>query len=357
MQSSFGSLELSHRVRRDSPLKKLSVLIDWESFRPHLQNLYKRDKTRGGGQEPFDELMMFKAILLGQWHSLSDAKLEESLLVRLDFMDFCGLSLSDAVPDETTLCRFRLRLVKHNRLESLLSEINEQLQSRGLMVKKAHGAVLDATLIESAARPRRTIEMDVDENGEAVFHEDGSQPGVVSRVHESVDCDATWLKKGKRCYFGYRAYVVVDSEEGYVRGVHAAPANENETKHMENAFCKARMDMSRLYADKGYASAKNRAYLKERKIKDGIMYRATRQKPLTFRQKKVDKLIGKVRYLVERCFGTLKRIFGMRRASYLGLEKVTAQLTIKCMVLNLLKASRKIHLEYPGTGKMRPMTG
>ena len=107
MQESFGSLELSHRVRKDNPLKKLSVLIDWELLRPHLQKLYKRDETRGGGQKPFDELMMFKAILLGQWHSLPDAKLEEALAVRLDFIDFCGLGLSDAVPDESTLCRFR----------------------------------------------------------------------------------------------------------------------------------------------------------------------------------------------------------------------------------------------------------
>ena len=31
------------------------------------------------GQEPFDTLLMFKAILLGQWHSLSDAALEQAL--------------------------------------------------------------------------------------------------------------------------------------------------------------------------------------------------------------------------------------------------------------------------------------
>ncbi len=41
-----------------------------------------------GEQEPFDSLVMFKAILLGQWHSLSDPKLEEALHVRIDFMQF-----------------------------------------------------------------------------------------------------------------------------------------------------------------------------------------------------------------------------------------------------------------------------
>jgi len=55
-----------------------------------------------------------------------------------------------------SLCRFR------NRLDDLLASINEQLQSHGLMIKGATGAVIDATLIESAARPKKTITLEVD---------------------------------------------------------------------------------------------------------------------------------------------------------------------------------------------------
>ena len=32
---------------------------------------------------------MFKAVLLGQWHSLSDPELEYSLITRIDFNLFC----------------------------------------------------------------------------------------------------------------------------------------------------------------------------------------------------------------------------------------------------------------------------
>ena len=63
--------------------------------------------------------MMLKAILLGQWHNLPDAALEQALCVRIDFLQFCGLFLSDAIPNEPTLCRFR------NRLDDLLASINE----------------------------------------------------------------------------------------------------------------------------------------------------------------------------------------------------------------------------------------
>ncbi|WP_394808331.1 transposase [Nitrosomonas sp.] len=48
-----------------------------------------------------------------------------------------GLSLSEEIPDETTLCRFR------NRLDDLLALINEQPPSHGMMIKNATGAVID----------------------------------------------------------------------------------------------------------------------------------------------------------------------------------------------------------------------
>ena len=91
MQMSFGTLELAQRLKRDSVLMKIDALIEWEELRPKLTGLYKRELSHGGGQEPFDGLLMFKALLLGQWHSLSDAALEQALCVRIDFLQFCGL--------------------------------------------------------------------------------------------------------------------------------------------------------------------------------------------------------------------------------------------------------------------------
>ena len=65
MQESFGSLEMSQRVKRDSSLMKAHRLIDWERLRPLLKGLYKRELSQGGGREPIDPLLMFKATLLG----------------------------------------------------------------------------------------------------------------------------------------------------------------------------------------------------------------------------------------------------------------------------------------------------
>lgn len=54
---------------------------------------------------------MLKLTLLGHWHHLSDAPLEQALKVRVGFLVFCGFDLGEALPDHTTICRFRNRLV------------------------------------------------------------------------------------------------------------------------------------------------------------------------------------------------------------------------------------------------------
>lgn len=79
MQMSFGSLEMMQGVLKDSTLSKVNLFINWEALHPQLTGLCKRESSHAGGQVPFDPLVMFKAILLGQWHSLSDSKLEEAL--------------------------------------------------------------------------------------------------------------------------------------------------------------------------------------------------------------------------------------------------------------------------------------
>ena len=136
----------------------------------------------------------------------------------------------------------------------------------------------------------------------------------------------------------------VDSGDGYIRGVHTAPANESETPHLQKAVAVCDFKPARVYADKGYASADNRAALRARQIKSAIMHRAYRNKPLTARQIKANKLIGKIRYIVEQSFGTAKRLFAMGRSRYLGTHKVNAQFMLKAMCMNLLKAANKIIL-------------
>ena len=317
--SSFFSHGVKEHLGESNQLMKLSAMLDWSAFAPLLSDIHSTLGPTG-----YAPLMMFKTLLLGQWHSLSDPALEEALRVRLDFLEFTGFALGGDLPDETTLCRFRNKLVQTGKLPLLLREVNRQLEARGLKLKSATTAIVDATLIESAARPRKEIE--ADETGEYA-------------VSYSADPDAKWLKKGSKSHFGYQSFVQSD-EEGFVEHTHTTPANLAETKELERAVEKVSAGR-RALADKGFASAANKTMLHSKKIKCGVMKKAARNRPLTAREKLFNKLISKQRFRVEQCFGTLKRRFNFRRSSYFTTAKTEAQMLMKCMCLNLLKGLNK----------------
>jgi IS5 family transposase len=151
----FFSLGVEGRIKQDHYLIKLNKLIDWTKIEKELKGIHVNEINPKGGPKAYNNLSMFKAILLGQWHTLSDSGLEESLTLRLDFMVFTGFELGERVPDETTICRFRNKLIEKKLNDKLFQEINRQLEGHGIKVKKSEGSILDATIIASAARPNR----------------------------------------------------------------------------------------------------------------------------------------------------------------------------------------------------------
>lgn len=62
-----------------------------------------------------------------------------------------------------------------------------------------------------------------------------------------------------------------------------------------------------LKADKGYQSSKNETLLAKKKLKNHILKKTKKNKPLTNWEKKFNKLIGKTRFKVERTFGRIKK--------------------------------------------------
>lgn len=321
--------EAADRIGDDDVLAKIDALMDWGAFSPIL----KRGLGRSGEGPPgYDPLILFKCLLIGQWHGLSDPKLERALKVRLDFMIFCGLDLHAAVPDETTHCQFRNTLVKGGVYDDLLAEVCAQIKAHGLKLKEAEAAIIDATLVESAARPRSHIEAPQDR----AENEAPDDPDV----HYSADPDARWVKKGSKSMLGYKAFARTD-EEGFVDKVHTTPANRAESPEFGCMIEGA--SALRVLADKAYASKANRERLRG-KHRDGIMRKAARGRPLRASEKQFNKLISKRRFRVEQCFGTMKRLFGLHRARYFGVDKTHAQLAMAAIGQNLLKAANKITL-------------
>ncbi|HGH6639731.1 TPA: transposase, partial [Neisseria meningitidis] len=131
------------------PLLKLDQVIDWQPIEQYLNRQRTRYLRDHRGRPAYPLLSMFKAVLLGQWHSLSDPELEHSLITRIDFNLFCCFD-ELSISDYSTLCRYRNWLAQDDTLSELLKLINRQLTEKGLKIEKASAAVIDATIIQTA---------------------------------------------------------------------------------------------------------------------------------------------------------------------------------------------------------------
>ena len=126
----------------------LSEVIDWEVIKEMLSGV-------GTDYEPVG---MFRMMIMQTWHNLLDEVICEAMKRDIEYMRFCGFTLDGKKADSSTLCRFRGRLNKGGLFEKLLEKVNESLETKGLKVAQGKYVSTDATLIQSARRPRKRME-------------------------------------------------------------------------------------------------------------------------------------------------------------------------------------------------------
>ena len=103
------SYESARRIGDQNVLRKVDTLMDWSLVLPLLKSGLNRS---GLGPQGYDEIVLFKCLLIGQWHGVLGSKLEEILHDRFDALLFAGLDLHCAVRDETPhfrSCNARVR--------------------------------------------------------------------------------------------------------------------------------------------------------------------------------------------------------------------------------------------------------
>ena len=102
----FSAIEHEQTVAaKTTGILKLRDLIDWESFRPLIEELTgyaTRDWSRCG-KPPFDPVFRLKVLVQQKYHGLSDDATEEQIFDRTSFKNFLGLRIGDDLPDAKTI--------------------------------------------------------------------------------------------------------------------------------------------------------------------------------------------------------------------------------------------------------------
>ena len=298
----------------ESVLDDIAAVVDW----PALAAVLGSRNGAGPGSPGYPSLLLLRCLLLGVWHDLSDPALEHAIQDRLSFRRVTGLSLHDPVPDHSTLWRFRMELAKAGLAERVLTEINRQLEAKGLIVK--HGTLIDASLVAARARPASKSRARDGEPGKA-----------------SADPDARWGRKGKQSTFGYKIHIGVDAEHTLIRRVVTTDASVTDTELGDALICG---DETAVYGDQAYYTHARHARLREAGIKDRLMRRPNKHHPtLSARHKRRNRRIGRIRSGVERPFAMLKERYGLRSMRFFTLIANHVHVVLGCFAYNLRRAA------------------
>lgn len=283
-------------------LERLDGTLDWKPIERALHGMYPATT----GRPPCAPLTLFKMSLLQHCYGLSDPQCEELVADRMSWRRFVGLGLQDKVPDETTLVRFRQRLVEHGLHEKLLGLVNRQLEQKGFILKTC--TLVDATLVTAACRA----------------------PGRENRT--GGDPDAGFTVKGGAPHYGYKAHIAADQAHTLIRRVTLTDASVHDSREFETVV---QGDEEMVVADKAYWSAARSRWCQQRKIGNGILRKAFRGQPLDGTTLLFNAAMSRVRCGIEKIFGWWKRCTGYRRARYVGRDPNRLELEFKSVCWNL----------------------
>jgi IS5 family transposase len=322
-QLSFGDSEYAAKkktTRREVFLAEMDQVVPWSGLLKVIEPFYP---VAGRGRRPYALQTMLRVHLMQNWFGLSDPAMEEALYEIGSMRLFAKLSLTQAIPDETTILNFR-RLIETNELApAIFDKVNAHLTRKGLMLKR--GSIVDATIIAA--------------------------PSSTKNATGERDPEMHQTKKGNQWHFGMKAHVGVDVDSGLVHTVVTTAANEADVE-VVNELLTGKEKI--VHADAGYTGADKRVTRK--KLKWAIAARRGKLNAMPDGRKKqrllaAEKAKASVRARVEHPFRVIKRQFGYAKVRFRGLVKNTAQVLTLFALSNLWMARKQL---LGSTGKLSP---
>lgn len=310
-QTTFASLAWNGKgkvTRRERFLAEMDAVIPW----PHLLRLIEPHYPKAGnGTQPMPMERMLRIYFMQNWFNLSDPAMEDALYDSESMRRFAGIELAeDAVPDETTILRFRHLLEKHHLTQAIFGQIRTLLEQKRLLLKS--GTIVDATII--------------------------SAPPSTKNAEQARDPEMHQAKKGKDWHFGMKAHVGTD-KRGIVHSLSTTPANVADISELPKLL---HGEERELFGDQAYWSEVHRQCAKEGGIRYRVNRRGTPSRPLTEYQRRINRIRSSARARGEHAFHVVKRLWGFTKVRYRGLAKNTARLFTAFALANLYLLRRRL---------------
>jgi len=291
------------KTQSKQALEIINSKINWiKLLKPIVEIITKTKQNNSpAGRRTFDLLVIVKCFILQSIYNLSDPRLEEEIADRRSFQIFLALNSSDSIPDETTICRYRELFASLELDKKLFYEFNKQLSELNFIVGK--GTIVDATIKQAQAKPS-----------------------------SKRDNDADFTKKRGKTYYGYKGNIAIDSETEVIKKVEFSSASIHDS-NMFNSLIDETEQV--VLADKGYANQQRKRNLRSKGIFCGILDKGYRNRTLSRKQQKKNRLLSSVRNAVERPFSFMKQVLNYSRCSYYDIRRNRFEFIMCAFVYNI----------------------
>lgn len=326
----FSALSKSReQFEREIGILKLKAVIDWEAFRPLMEDIcgYSQKDGKKGGRPPFDPILMLKILILQKYYGLSDEKVEYEINDRLSFLSFVGLELGDDVPDARTIWDFKERIEAQDRNGSarLFEAFGDVLANQGLVAKE--GSIVDASFVD-APRQRNTREQNkkIKEGERPKGFEEKTAKG------RQKDCEARWTKKNDETHYGWKNHINADVKSKLITAQVTTDASVHDSQTFKQLVTE---DDQRVLADSAYYSEEMEEHvLKTCDAEDFIMRKGYRNKRLSEEEQKTNHHISKIRVRVEHIFGRMSQM-GAEYCRSIGLKRAKQHNSLANLTYNM----------------------
>lgn len=307
-QSALEFVCIDELVPQDHLLRKIDRVIDFSFLHELVQDYY----CPNNGRPALDPTLMFKLLFIGYLYGIrSERQLIRDVQVNVAYRWFLGLSLTDKVPDASTLSANRIRRFKDSDIyQSIFDEIVLQAIKRKLV--GGHTLYTDSTHLKANANKKHFQKVEVEQSRQAYMdaldkavEEDraahGKKPlpapkqeAETREIKQSVtDPDSGYMVRDtKPKGFFYLDHRTVDSRCNIITDVHVTPGNVHDAvpylERLDRQKQRFNFNLRVVGVDAGYFTSAVCHGLEERNLYAVMGYRRpTHRKGLFYKREYV----------------------------------------------------------------------
>jgi IS5 family transposase len=318
-----------------NPLESISKVIDFEYFRPVLEERFlNTNKKNNAGAKPFDIVMMFKIMLIQRYYNLGDRQVEYQIIDRMSFKRFLGLESGDKVPDEKTIWAFREKLTQMGVVEYLFDKFRIYLKDKGLIFNE--GKIIDASFTE-VPRQRNNREENKQikqDNGDELWNDNPHK-----KSHK--DIEARWTKKNGENYFGYKNHLKIDGRGKFIDTYMVSDASVHDSQVLDMLLTEEDENQP-LYADSAYIGPGQEEVISDFKMINRVCEKGRRNQPLTPEQQENNRIKSKTRARVEHVFGFMEQSMRGLFIWSVGIARATGIIGLINLTYNIFRYEQVI---------------